>query len=111
MTAGELRERMSFQQRAVQSDGYGNSQGDFETEFTVRAGVTPRFGGETVLAARLAGRAVATIKVRISPDTRQVTTDWRMLDALNGDIWNIRSIVDSDERGYIEMLCEKGVAT
>lgn len=112
MPAGKLRERVTFSQRAVTSDGYGNASGDWADEFTVSARIRPRLGGEEVMASRLQGRNLATITVRYSTDTAEITTDWRAVDARTGDIWNIRSIENPDERKrYLDLLCEKGVAT
>lgn len=112
MSGGELRERVTFQRRAVTSDGYGNSQGDWEDEFTVAARIEPKLGGETIQAARLTGKSIANIIIRCSTDTAQITTDWRAFDARSNTIWNIRSIVNPDEnKKYFEILAEKGVAT
>ena len=112
MPAGELRERVTFSERALTSDGYGNSLGDWADQFTVAARIRPRLGGEEVMAARLSGRNLATITVRYSSDTAEITTDWRAVDTRTGDVWNVRSVVNPDERKrYIDVLAERGVAT
>lgn len=112
MTAAEMRERVTFQARQFESDGYGNTEGDFADEFTVAARIRPRLGGEAVLAARLEGRKLVTITVRHSSDTEQITTDWRAKDARTNVLYNIRSIVNPDEhKHWLEILAEQGVAT
>lgn len=118
MHAVELRASVGFYKRAVISDGYGNSQGDFATEpeFTCAANIKPRLGGEAVLAGRLEGKNLVNITVRQSSDTSAVTTDWRAKNERSGELYNIRSIIDPDENTaqhgrFWEMLCEKGVAT
>ena len=113
MSASELRERLTFAQRALQSDGFGNNGavGDFADEFTVAARVAPRLGGEEVFAARLTGRNPAMITVRYSSDTAKITTDWRATNARSGEVWNIRSAIATERKDFIEMLAEKGVAT
>lgn len=112
MSAGELRELLAFEQRAITSDGYGNVEGAFAEEFQVAARVRPRMGGEEVMAARLAGRQLFTITVRYSSDTTQITTGWRARNVRSGIYYNIRTAVNVDERTrYIEMLAEEGVAT
>lgn len=111
MSSAELREKVTFSQRAIVSDGYGNNEGEYVDEFTVAARIRPRLGGEEVMAARLQGKNLATITVRYSSDTAQITTDWRATDARTDDKWNIRSVVNPDERKmFLELLCEKGVA-
>lgn len=118
MRAADLRDRVGFYQRAMISDGYGNSVGDFpdDPEFTCAANIKPRLGGESVLAARLQGTHLANITVRSSYQTRQVKTDWMLKNERTGEIYNIRSIIDPEQatskRGmFLELLCEEGVAT
>lgn len=110
MPAGDLRERLTFAERAITSDGYGNNVGDYEDQFTVQASIVPRFGNEAFTAARLSGRSPATITVRYSSDTARITTDWKATDTRTGDVWDIKSppVRMPDNRGYIEMMCEKG---
>lgn len=112
MSAGELREKLVFEKRAEEADAYGNTQGDWEEQFTVRARIRPRFGGETVLSERLANRQPYTITIRSSMQARAVTADWRVRNARTDEVFNIRSVVNPDEKNaYIELLCEGGVAT
>lgn len=113
-TAGELRHQIGFFRRPVTSDGYGNNEGEYpaEPEFECRAKVAVKFGGETVLAARLAGQQTATITVRQHALTRTVTTEWQARDMRDGTIWQIKSgPVDPDDGGaWLEFLCQSGVA-
>lgn len=113
MSAGELRERVAFEQRAVVDDGYGNdTAGEFAEAFRVAARIKPARGGETIQAERLAGRQPVVITVRCSNATRRVTTDWRVRDVRKDVVYNIRSIANPDERGaYFDMECEAGVST
>jgi SPP1 family predicted phage head-tail adaptor len=113
MQAGELRHRLRFEARVTQdTDQYGGAVTDWAEQFTVAAAVKAKFGGEAVTAARLDGRQPLIVTVRQSSDTRQITTDWRATDIYSGDVLNIRSIADPDDRGqWLEMLTEKGVAT
>lgn len=86
--AGGLRERLQFQKRGSQDDGWGGAptgHGPFVTAFTVSAGMRPRTGGEEVTAARLGGRQPYIVTVRNSAQTRQVTTGWQLVDARNTD--------------------------
>lgn len=113
MQPGELRERITFQARAISSDGYGNQQGEWVDEFTVAAKVEPRFGGEAIQAARLAGNQPVNITIRYSSDAAQITTDWRAVDARDATkTYNLRSVTNPDmRRRWIEILAEQGVAT
>ena len=111
-SAGELRHRVTFAKRGVLDDGMGNEiTGPWEDQFTVAASVLARFGGEAVLAARLAGTQPYTVIVRQSAQTRQIGVDWRATDARSGLELAIRSIVDPDDQhAWFEMLCQSGVA-
>ena len=108
--AGKLNRRFRFEQRADQDDGYGNTKAVWSAVFT-HAG-SRRFlrGGETVQAARLEGRQPVIVKIRSSAASRAVTTDWRAVDARSGEIYNIRTVNPTDDRKYIEFMCEAGVA-
>lgn len=83
--------------------------------FTVWANITPRLGGETVEAARLAGRQPVIVRVRQSPDTILIRTDWKITDTQSGVEYNIRSVADPELGGvehgkWLDMLAESGVA-
>lgn len=111
MSAGALRELLAFDERAATSDGYGNSLGEFAEVFRCAARVRPRLGGEQVMAARLGGVQPVTITVRYDSRTAAVTPDWRARDVRSGVVYNIRSVVNPDERRrWIDMIAEKGVA-
>lgn len=111
MSAGRLYERVRFEKPFRTSDGYGGFEDGWETQFTLGAHYTWLRGTETVLAARLEGRQPTVIRVRASSDTRGITTDWRAVDERSGEIFNIRSIIETDNRAYFDITAESGVAT
>jgi head-tail adaptor len=112
--AGTLRQRLTFAMRNSVEDEFGNVSTGWADQFTVSASITPRLGGEAVDAARLAGRQPVIIRVRQSPATRTIATDWKATDA-SGKAYNIRTAVDpnlgDNQHGlWIDMLAESGVA-
>jgi len=112
--AGGLRHRVTFSKRDAVSDEFGNVSTGWLEQFTVSANIIPRLGGEAVEAARLAGRQPVVIRVRASPDTRQISTDWKAADD-KGREYNIRTAVDplygdAGHGMYFDMLAETGVA-
>lgn len=109
--AGQYRERVAFEYRALVSDGFGNQQSATWTEaFICSARVRPLRGGESVQAARLSGRQPTLITVRVNDNTKMITTDWRARDVRSGVTYNIRSKVNPDERRVdFDMECETGV--
>lgn len=112
MEAGKLRESITFSSRTSTPDEYGNPEtGGFTDEFTVSARVRVLKGGEGVLAVRLQGTQPVLITVRSSPDTKQITTEWRAVDANDASkIYNIRAVTPDEVGDAIDLLCEQGVA-
>lgn len=116
MSAGDLRHRVTFAERDSVEDEFGNVSTGWVDRFTnIAANITPRLGGETVEAARLAGRQPVVIRVRQSQDTRQIRTDWKATNVHTGTEYNIRTAVDPHEGDvehgkWIDMLAEAGVA-
>lgn len=113
--ARELNHRIAFGQRElVNPDApidLGNTRSEFVQQFVIWAKVRAKFGGEAVAAARLTGQQPVTITVRQSPQTRQITTDWRAVDVGVGTEYAVRSIVDPDDDGlWYEILTQIGVA-
>jgi len=123
MPSGNLRYRVGFYQRGGPSSAsppppdYGFPGGDFSTTPTMIewANIEPKLGGESVVAARLAGKNFVNITVRQSSATAEVDTEWKAKNEETGEEFNIRSVIDPNQGGvmhgfYFEMLCEKGVA-
>jgi SPP1 family predicted phage head-tail adaptor len=118
--AGDLRERVEFSKPDAVTDEFGNVTTGWLAMFTIHANITPRLGGETVEAARLAGRQPVVIRVRRTPDTAAIKTDWRATTVEGptpaGVIYNVRTVTDPNEGNashgmWLEMLAEAGVAT
>jgi SPP1 family predicted phage head-tail adaptor len=107
---GDLYYRVAFDKRSEVDDGYGNTVSDWAEQFQCRAAYRHLRGGESIMAGRLEGKHVQVITVRASSQTRQVTTDWRMRDARDGTVFNIRDVTAEIDRMFISFLCERGVA-
>ena len=118
--AGELRSRVRFDKPALGDDGYGNPIQGWQEMFTVSSQNIPKLGGEAVAAAQLAGRQPYILRIRQSPDTKQIRTDWRATwlvpNPRNEDtVMNIRTIADPDSGSgnhglWLELIAETGVA-
>lgn len=110
--ASILKERVAWDRRATGDDGFGNETGAFVEEFTSRADFTHLRGGESVLAARLAGRQPVVVRVRSSSNSRAIAPDWRMRDLRTGISYAVRSAAPAENvEGYwIDVLVESGVA-
>lgn len=108
--AGDLRERTSFDQPRLESDGAGGEARGFVERFTVWSQYTHLRGSEAVMQARLAGRHTVVVRVRSNARTRAIGLDWRARDSLSGVSYNIRDITPTTDRAFIDLLCESGVA-
>lgn len=112
MSRRGLYERVVFDSPRPGGDGQGGLiAGWKEDVFTCRAAYTRLLRTEAVMASRLVGVQPTVIRVRASSNTNAVTTDWRVRDKRSGEVFNIRSIVRSDNRRYYDMTAESGVAT
>lgn len=109
--AGRLKQRVAFEQRVTQSDGYGNKRGAFAEIFRCSAGFETESGRETVLGARLEGRQTMSVRVRSYPNTLLVTSDWRMRD-LRTDVSYaiVAPPAETSDRQFIDLTVERGVA-
>jgi SPP1 family predicted phage head-tail adaptor len=109
-TAQELQHRVSFAKRGSVSDGYGNTEGGFEDQFTVWAAFRPRGGSEAVVAARLEGRNILGVYVRSSDQTRQIESDWRMTDVRTGTVYAVKIVDAVTNRRFVYLEAQTGVA-
>lgn len=104
-TTGTLNHRVTFMKREEIDDGFGGTRGDWVDQFTVAARLKPRMGSETVIASRLQGVQPYTITVHSSNRTRQITPAWQAKNTHTGEVYDIKSIINPDERNqYLEML-------
>jgi SPP1 family predicted phage head-tail adaptor len=113
-SAGQLRDRITFQGRGSVTDEYGNAQtGPWEDVFTVSANIAPARGREEVLAQRLQGTRPVEITVRWSSQTVQIQPHWRAVNARKPDeIYNVHDIRDPDgKRAWNILTCTLGVPT
>lgn len=113
--AGALSERVAFLEPDNIDDGYGGITTGYVERFSDAARLQPLFGSrltvESVVASRLASEQPYNLIVRSSSATRAVGPDWRVRNVRNGRTYNIKTIVNPDERNaYLEMLIVEGQA-
>lgn len=119
--AGSLSEKLTFQEREVETDDWGTEIGfQWVDKFTTAARMQPMRGSETVIASRLAGVQPYRVTIRSTAASREIKTGWRVYDARAGAdgldaegrptrIFNIRSVANVDERNqWLELLVDGG---
>lgn len=112
MNAGNLDRRVAFDALVRGQDGYGGEKLSFTAAaaaLTAWAHFRYLRGGETVQAARLRGRQPVVVTIRSSSAARGITTEHRMRDLRTGEVYNIRAIVPTDDRKFLELTVESGV--
>ncbi|TIV38939.1 MAG: head-tail adaptor protein [Mesorhizobium sp.] len=111
--AGKLDQRLSFYRRVDVDDGHGNTVADWQFQFS-QAGNRQwilRGAGESVMAGRLTGHKYVTFMIRKNERAKQIASDWRVVNERDGQEFAIREVPRlSDNRSYLEFLCESGVA-
>ena len=113
LVAGDLFYKVDCQKLIPGADELGHpvpGAGGWMAQFTVRAAYRHLRGGEDVMAGRLQGRHTQVITVRASSQTRQITAGWRLVDARDGTVFNVRDVTQETDRMWISLLCERGVA-
>ena len=109
-TAQELDRRVAFDERSAADDGYGNGEGDFAERFEVWVALRSRGGSEAVVAARLEGRNILGVYLRATLQTRQIKSDWRMRDLLNGDSYAVKIVDATTDRQWVYLEVQTGSA-
>lgn len=111
MEAGRLDKRLQFQRPFEIEDGAGNYTNGWQPEFTQAANIKFLRGGETVLASRLEQTAPLIVTIRASIQAKAIGGDWRAVDTRSGVVYQVKEAPrESDDRGFLEMLCMCGVA-
>lgn len=109
---GSLFHEVAFDKREETSgDGAGNYEGVWVEQFRCRAEFIQLRGGEAVLAGRLQGRHTQVIRIRVSEHSVLITAGWQARDIRRGTAFNIRDIEFEENRQFISLTCESGVAT
>ena len=113
MPAGELRERVRFERRVkAGDDGFGNVTYAWQAiTGTVGANLEPQGSSETVDQELLRADASFGVTVRWSKQTQAIVTNDRMINARTGEVYDIRSIGNPDQRRrYLVMTVVKSGA-
>lgn len=113
-SAGKMRERVTLSRRIAANpdapDDLGNVESHWEDLCTVWAEYIHLKGGEAIIAGRLQGRHPLVIRLRASSFSREIATDWRVIDARTGTVFAIKDVTHTPDRAWIELLAESGVA-
>lgn len=110
MKSTDLSHRVAFDMAIATPNGQGGTKKGWSEQFQSRANFRFLRGGETVIGARLSGRQPVVVTIPSHQKARDVTPEWRMRDARDGTVYNIRTAIPSDDRRWVEITAESGVA-
>ncbi|RYE57627.1 MAG: head-tail adaptor protein [Hyphomicrobiales bacterium] len=108
-SAGELKDRLHFQQRALDANNDRTGEWDVSGQATRWAKVVWLKGSEPVMAQRLQSIQPVVITVRDDSVTRAFGTAWRAVGKngfLAGKPFNIRGVSPSKAAGFLDILAE-----
>lgn len=94
----------------VFGDGRGNTLGDWFALGSRRCEIREVRGDEVVLSAKLQGRAVCLVIMRVDDLTRTIGADCRLVDTASGRVLNVRYAPPPGRDRFLSLLCEAGVA-
>lgn len=102
---GDLNQAVAFDIMTEVPDGHNGFDLVPET-ITTRAHFRFLRGGETVQAARLDGKQPLVATIRRNERTRLISTDAVMRDTRTGTRYNIKAIVPTDDRKFLEVTAQ-----
>lgn len=111
MPAGDLNEMVAIERPVAAQNGLGGTEAGWEEVSRGWAHYRWLRGGEAVMQGRLRGRQAVVVTLRRVQSLSSVQADWRLRDLRTGTLFNVRSIVRTDDRMFLELTCETGVAT
>lgn len=107
--ASVLRKRADFREEVNTPDGGGGNTRSWVSRFVVWARLKPNTAREQLRTGRLEASADYVLTVRQSSNTETVDESWSVL--INSKEYNIKSIINPDERGrFLEMIVTRGAA-
>lgn len=102
--------RIALDKPLMTDDGHGGVEVGWEPVAEARAHIRFLRGGEEVQAGRLQGILTVVATVYSTSDTRQAKASWRMRDVRSGEVYNIRSVMPTEDRRQLEITAQSGVA-
>ena len=110
MQAGRLNHRIQFNRRDIDgSDEYGNPSREYVPLFTVWGNVRGTTGRERVRAGSIENLRTATIRIRASSQSRELTEGDQA--QARGETWDILGIANADDKGVmLDLLVQAGGA-
>lgn len=113
ISAGRMRERLSFQRRLDGApDELGNTQSVWTQIAVCAARVEPLRGREEIIGARIQGVEAYRLTVRWQALLDTLRAADRAVDTRRPNVvFNLKSVLPSERRDFIDIIAETGLAT
>lgn len=106
METGDLTKRALFRAPVKATDANGKRIIEYADRFKFWTNVRHLRGGESVMQSRLASKSPAILTVRAATETRQITSEWRVV--VNGGLFNLKEDPRETQDGaFLEVLVER----
>lgn len=106
MRSGRLRTRIRFERPVQKTDDLGNAYDGWEALFERWGDLLLQRGREALEAGRLESSNLGTLQIRWSAEAAALDESHRAV--IDGRHWQIRSIIDPDQRRRtLEMVVER----
>ena len=109
---GGRRQRVKFQRRGMNQTRTGTMlEGYGDIIPAMPAEITELRGGETIIAERLTGTRIVSMRIRSNAATRQLKTSDRAVNERTGDIYDITAIDGLDTNNpFLTIMAKSGAA-
>jgi len=104
MLSGTMRKRITFQARSVSQDSFGAQVPVWTDVITMWAEVAPASGRELQAAAAVNQELTHTITTRWPGASVTITPAHRAVMKNNGRVFDIKSVINVDERNHTQMV-------
>lgn len=105
MDAGQLRDRVTIEQRGTTRDAAGQKVASWTTLATVWANVRHQSGAEAIRADSEVSIVKASIRVRFRED---VTAGMRVVKG--AAVFDIKAVLPDGQRAFVDLVCETGAS-
>lgn len=109
--AGELRDRIAVESRSRVSDGMGGAEDAWVPVLSaIPARIVAVKGGEAVQSMRLSGTAPYDVTIRLTNDTRTITSGHRIVNERTGEPLNVKWVGSLEEgrQAWLSLACVAG---
>ena len=108
-SASRIQHRVKFSEEVLTPDGGGGFEKSWVERLETYAEFKHLRGSEAVMEGRMTGTHTQVIRVRASSSALAIKVTWKATDE-TGRAYNIRDVTPTEDRKWVDVLAESGVA-